>query len=194
MFAPAHHAAMRHVIPVRKELAVRTVFNVLGPLTNPAGARRQLIGCSDAGMLEVMAGALQRLGIDRALFVASADGLDELSTSGSTHVVEVDADGIRRYDVTPQELGFPLAAPEDVAGGVPQENAATARAILAGEPGPKRDLAVLNAGAAIYAAGRVDDLRGGVEAAAAAVDSGAAADTLDRYIALSQRLAGEAAA
>ena len=192
MFAPAHHAAMRFVIPVRKELAVRTIFNVLGPLTNPAGARRQLIGCSDAGMLEVMAGALQRLGVDRALFVASADGLDELSTSGTTHVVEVDADGIRRYDVTPQELGFELAAPEDVAGGLPQENAATARAIFAGEPGPKRDLAVLNAGAAIYAAGRADDLRGGVDAAVAAVDSGAAADTLERYVALSQELAGGA--
>jgi anthranilate phosphoribosyltransferase len=194
MFAPAHHAAMRHVVPVRKELAVRTIFNVLGPLTNPAGARRQLIGCSDEGMLEVMAGALQRLGVDRALFVASADGLDELSTSGATHVVEVDTEGIRRYDVTPEELGLPRAAPEDVAGGHPPDNAATARAIFAGEPGPKRDLAVLNAGAAIYAAGRAGDLQEGVAAAAAAVDSGAAATTLERYVALSTELAeGQAA-
>lgn len=191
MFAPAHHAAMRFVIPVRKELAVRTIFNVLGPLTNPAGARRQLIGCSDAGMLDVMAGALQRLGVDRALVVASADGLDELSTSGITHVVEVgpDAGEPRRYDVAPRELGLEEAAPDAIPAGGPQENAATTRAIFAGEHGPARDLAVLNAGAAIYAAGRADDLRGGVAAAIAAVDSGAAADTLERYVALSRELA-----
>lgn len=195
MFAPAHHAAMRFVVPVRKELAVRTIFNVLGPLTNPAGARRQLIGCSDAGMLDVMAGALHRLGVDRALVVASADGLDELSTSAVTHVVEVGhrsgsgSDEPRRYDVTPQDLGLQESAPEAIPAGGPQENAAIARAILAGEPGPARDLAVMNAGAAIYTAGRADDLRGGVAAAIAAVDSGAAADTLERYVALSRELA-----
>lgn len=190
MFAPSHHAAMRFVVPVRKDLAVRTVFNVLGPLTNPAGARRQLIGVSDAGMLDVMAGALQRLGVDRALLVASADGLDELSTSGSTHVVEVDGTAApRRYDVTPEELGLERVAPESIPAGTPDANAATARAILAGEPGPARDLAVLNAGAAIYAAGRAEDLRTGIDAAVAAVDSGAAADTLRRYVALSQELA-----
>jgi len=191
MFAPAHHAAMRYVVPVRKELAVRTIFNVLGPLTNPAGARRQLIGVSDAGMLDVMAGALQRLGVDRALLVSSADGLDELSTSGPTHVVEVDSGsgGLRRYDVTPEQFGLAVAAPDAIPAGHPADNAATARAIFAGQQGPARDLAVLNAGAAIYAAGRAADIGEGVVAAAAAVDSGAAADTLGRYVALSQELA-----
>ncbi|MTD42841.1 anthranilate phosphoribosyltransferase [Conexibacter sp. W3-3-2] len=194
MFAPMHHAATRFVVPVRKELAVRTIFNVLGPLTNPAGARRQLIGVSDAGMLDVMAGALQRLGVDRALLASSEDGLDELSTSGATHVVQVDGGELHRFTVTPEELGLDRSPVEAVAGGTPQENAAVTRAIFAGEPGPARDLAVLNAGAAIYAGGRADDLRAGVQAAAAAVDSGAALQTLERYVALSQDLAaGEAA-
>lgn len=193
MFAPAHHAAMRHVVPVRKELAVRTIFNVLGPLTNPAGARRQLIGVSDASMLDVMAGALERLGVDRALLVSSADGLDEISTSGATHVVEVGGDGALRYDITPEELGVARAEPHLVPAGRPEENAATTRAILSGEHGPghpARDLALVNAGAAIYAAGRCDDLVSGVAAAAEAVDSGGAADALDRYVALSQELGG----
>jgi anthranilate phosphoribosyltransferase len=189
MFAPAHHAATRHVVPVRKELAVRTIFNVLGPLTNPAGARRQLIGCSDAGMLGVMAGALQVLGVDRALLVSSADGLDELSTSAATHVVEVDADGIRSYDVEPEDLGVARSPADAVPAGLPAANAATLRSILAGDAGPARDLAVLNAGAAIYAAGRAADLAAGVTAAGAAIDSGAATRTLDAYVALSQELA-----
>jgi len=194
MFAPVHHAATRFVVPVRKELAVRTIFNVLGPLTNPAGARRQLIGVSDAGMLDTMAGALQRLGVDRALLAASEDGLDELSTSGTTHVVQVDGDAVQRFTVTPEQLGLARSPLADVAGGTPQENAAVTRAIFAGEPGAPRDLAILNAGAAIFAGGLADDLQAGVDAAARAVDSGAATDTLDRYVALSQELAaGEAA-
>ncbi len=194
MFAPLHHAATRFVVPVRKELAVRTIFNVLGPLTNPAGARRQLIGVSDAGMLDTMAGALQRLGVDRALLAASQDGLDELSTSGTTHVVQVDGDTVQRFTVTPEQFGLTRSPLQDVAGGSPQENAAVTRAIFAGEHGAPRDLAVLNAGAAIYAGGLADDLQAGVDAAAAAVDSGAATDTLERYVALSQELAaGEAA-
>src|SRR5258708_21193957 len=144
MFAPAHHQATRYVVPVRKELAVRTIFNFLGPLTNPAGARRQLIGVADPAFLDVMAGALARLGVDRALLVSSADGLDEMSTSGETHVVEVNETAIERYTVTPEDVGLPTASFEDVAGGTPSENAATTRAILAGEAGPRRDLAVLN--------------------------------------------------
>jgi anthranilate phosphoribosyltransferase len=190
MFAPAHHAATRFVVPVRKALAVRTIFNVLGPLTNPAGARRQLIGVSDPGLTERMAGALARLGCDRALVVSSSDGLDELSTSGVSHVVEVNADQITRYDVSPADVGLDDAAYEAVVGGGPAENAAIARAIFAGERGAPRDLAVLNAGAAIYAAGRSDDLESGVRAAEAAVDSGAAAATLKRYATLSLDLAG----
>src|SRR5260370_262480 len=131
----------RSLAPVRKELAVRTIFNFLGPLTNPAGARRQLIGVSDAAYLERMAGALARLGVDRALVVSSEDGLDEMSTSAPTHVVEVNGDAIERYVVAPQDLGLAVAAPDAVAGGTPDANAATARAILAGEPGPRADLA-----------------------------------------------------
>lgn len=190
MFAPAHHAATRFVVPVRKALGVRTIFNVLGPLTNPAGARRQLIGVSDPGLTERMAGALARLGCDRALVVSSSDGLDELSTSGVSHVVEVNAAQITRYDVSPADVGLDDAAYEAVVGGGPAENAAIARAIFAGERGAPRDLAVLNAGAAIYAAGRSDDLESGVRAAEAAVDSGAAAETLKRYATLSLDLAG----
>ena len=136
MFAPAHHPATRYVVPVRKELAVRTIFNFLGPLTNPAGARRQLIGVSDPGYLETIAGALALLGVDRALVVSSEDGLDEMSTSAPTRVVEVNGDEIARYTVTPGDVGLPAAPPDAVAGGTPDDNAATTRAILAGEAGP----------------------------------------------------------
>ena len=136
MFAPAHHGATRFVVPVRKELAVRTIFNFLGPLTNPAGATRQVIGVSDPAFLEVMAGALARLGADRALVVSSADGLDELSTAGATHVVEVDGGAISRYDVTPEEVGLAPADHADVAGGPPGANAQTTRRILAGDARP----------------------------------------------------------
>jgi anthranilate phosphoribosyltransferase len=189
MFAPAHHGATRHVVPVRKELAVRTIFNFLGPLTNPAGATRQVIGVSDGRFLEVMAGALARLGARKAMLVSSADGLDELSTSGATRVVEVDGGALRSYEVTPEDVGLPRAAYEDVAGGTPDVNAATARRIFAGEHGPQRDLAVLNAGAAIYVAGRADTLEAGVRAAEAAVDDGAAARSLDSLVRVAGKLA-----
>ena len=189
MFAPAHHGATRFVVPVRKELAVRTIFNFLGPLTNPAGATRQVIGVSDPAFLAVIAGALARLGARRALVVSSVDGLDELSTAGATRVVEVDGDGLRSYEVTPEDVGLERAVYEDVAGGPPDANARTTRRILAGEPGPARDLAALNAGAAIYAAGRADGLRQGVRAAEAAIDGGAAAGALDRLVELTGKLA-----
>ncbi|HEX5926843.1 MAG TPA: anthranilate phosphoribosyltransferase [Baekduia sp.] len=189
MFAPAHHQATRYVVPVRKELAVRTIFNFLGPLTNPAGARRQLIGVSDPAFLERMAGALARLGVDRALVVSSEDGLDEMSTSAPTHVVEVNGDAVERYVVTPQDVGLKVSPRDAVAGGSPEVNAATTRAILAGEPGAARGLALLNAGAAIYAAGLADSLREGVDAAREAVDSGAASRTTDAYLELSRQLA-----
>jgi anthranilate phosphoribosyltransferase len=189
MFAPAHHPATRFVVPVRKELAVRTIFNFLGPLTNPAGATRQVIGVSDAAFLEVIAGALARLGAKKALVVSSADGLDELSTAGATRVVEVDAGELRSYEVTPEDVGLDRCVYEDVAGGSPDANADTTRRIFAGESGPPRDLAVLNAGAAIYAAGRADSLESGVRAAEAAVDEGAAARALDRLVELTAKLA-----
>jgi anthranilate phosphoribosyltransferase len=190
MFAPAHHGATRFVIPVRKELAVRTIFNFLGPLTNPAGARRQVIGVSDPGFLHTIAGALARLGATRALVVSSADGLDEMSTSGTTRVVEVDGGQLRSYEVSPEDVGLDRARPEELGGGTPDVNAATTRSILAGEPGPKRDVALLNAGAAIYVSGQVEDLAAGVLAAAEAVDSGRAAAALDGLSKLSRELAG----
>jgi anthranilate phosphoribosyltransferase len=189
MFAPAHHGATRHVIPVRKQLAVRTIFNFLGPLTNPAGATRQVIGVSDARFLETIAGALARLGATKALVVSSDDGLDEMSTSGTTRVVEVEGGDLRRYEITPEDVGLPRAAFEDVQGGTPEANADTTRRVFAGEAGPRRDLCALNAGAAIYVAGRAASIEEGVRAAESALDSGAAATALDRLAALTQELA-----
>jgi anthranilate phosphoribosyltransferase len=189
MFAPAHHGATRWVVPVRKELAVRTIFNFLGPLTNPAGATRQLIGVSDPAFLDTLAGALSRLGARKALVVSSHDGLDEMSTSGRTRVVEVDGPDLRSYEIGPQDVGLAAASYGDVAGGPPEANAEVTRRIFAGEPGPCRDLAVLNAGAAIYVAGRADSLEDGVRAAEAAIDSGESARALDALVALSGELA-----
>lgn len=191
MFAPAHHQATRFVVPVRRELAVRTIFNLLGPLTNPAGATRQLIGVADASFLETIAGALARLGVQRALVVAGEDGLDEVSSSAATQVVEVDGERIVRYTVTPQELGIALADPSDplLGGGSPAQNAEVTRSVLAGERGARADLVLVNAGAAIYAAGVVESIVEGVEAARAAIASGAATAALERYVQASHRLA-----
>jgi anthranilate phosphoribosyltransferase len=188
MFAPAHHQATRYVVPVRRELAVRTIFNFLGPLTNPAGASRQLIGVSDPAYLDTMAGALERLGTVHALLVSGQDGVDELSISAATNVVEVVSGEIRRYAITPEEVGLERHPPEVVPGGDPQQNAETTRQILAGHPGASRDLAVLNAGAAIYAAGAADSLPAGVEVAQTAIDGGAAEAAMSRFIARTQEL------
>jgi anthranilate phosphoribosyltransferase len=188
MFAPAHHQATRYVVPVRRELAVRTIFNFLGPLTNPAGANRQLIGVSDPGYLETMAGALQLLGTEHALLVSSDDQLDELSTSAATRVVEVTADGVRSYSVTPEEFGLDRAPAGSIPGGDPAQNAEIARRILGGEPGAARDLVLLNGGAAIYAGGGAGSLADGVREAERAIDSGAAAAALDRFVEATRRL------
>ena len=191
MFAPTHHQATRFVVPVRRELAVRTIFNLLGPLTNPAGARRQLIGVSDPQFLETIAGALATLGVDRALVVSSEDGLDEISVGAATKVVEVNGEEITRYTLTPGEVGIEQAPrssiERDCAGGTPQQNAAVTRAILHGEQATSgrslsTDLAVINAGAAIYAAGRTDSIAAGVEAARAALADTSASRALERYV------------
>jgi anthranilate phosphoribosyltransferase len=183
MFAPRHHQAMAHVIPVRKELGVRTIFNFLGPLTNPAGAQRQLLGVSDRHYQETIAEALVGLGSVRAMVVAADDGVDELSISSRTRVIEV-ADGrTAEHFVEPGDFGFAEAELEYVAGGSPEENAIAARAVLAGEPGPRRHLALLNAGAAIYVGGVAESLAEGVEKATEAVDSGQARELLGRLIA-----------
>jgi anthranilate phosphoribosyltransferase len=189
MFAPAHHPATRYVVHVRRALAVRTIFNFLGPLTNPAGASRQLIGVSDPAYLRTMAGALALLGTGHALLVSSDDGLDELSISAATRVVELVAGELREYHVTPEQAGLELHPPEAVPSGDPRANAATTRAILAGERGAARDMAVLNAAAAILAAGRVDSLPAGVQAAGEAIDSGAAAAKLEALVARTRELA-----
>ena len=183
MFAPAHHQATRFVAGVRRELAVRTIFNFLGPLTNPAGARRQLIGVSDARYLETIAGALARLGVDRALIVAGEDGLDEVSASAATRIVEVNGQEIRAYTIVPGDLGIEEASDAVPAGGTPEHNAGLTRAVLAGEPGPARQLALINAGAAIYAAGAAATLLAGVELARSAVDDGRAERALERFVA-----------
>jgi anthranilate phosphoribosyltransferase len=189
MFAPRHHAAMKHVVPVRKELAVRTIFNFLGPLTNPAGARRQLLGVSDRRYQETIAEALAGLGCDRALVVSSEDGVDELGISARTRVIEVEDGTTEEWFAEPEDLGLRRAPLAAVAGGSPEENAEVARAVLAGEEGPARDLVLLNAGAAVFASGEADDLASGVHGARQAIDSGAARGVLDRLVELSDELA-----
>jgi anthranilate phosphoribosyltransferase len=182
MFAPKHHSAMRYVVPVRKALGVRTIFNFLGPLTNPAGARRQVIGVADPTKIETMAGALGELGTHRALVVSSADGLDEFSVSGATRVVELKEGRLSTYEVTPQEVGLEPAADGAVGAGTPDENARVLRDVLAGGGGTERALAVLNAAAAIYVGGLAESLSKGVGRAEESIDSGAATATLDRYL------------
>jgi len=189
MFAPAHHPAMKHVVPVRKELAVRTIFNFLGPLTNPAGARRQLIGVSDRRFLDFMAAALGELGCEHALVVASDDGLDELSVSGPTHVVELRDGAITASVVTPESVGLAVSPQDAVAAGTPEKNAGIARRVLAGDQGAERDLTVLNAGAAIYVGGLTDSIEGGVRLAEQAIDSGAANHLMERFVAKTKELA-----
>jgi anthranilate phosphoribosyltransferase len=188
MFAPYHHPATRHVVEVRKQLKVRTTFNFLGPLTNPAGAGRQLLGCSHPSQLPKLAGALALLGADHAMVVCSEDGLDELSISARTDVIEVRDGQLTEYAITPEQVGLPRYPPDQVPGGDPVENAETTRAIFAAEPGAARDLAVLNAGAAIYTAGAAADLPAGVIAAQQAIDSGAAAETLAAFVNRTQEL------
>jgi anthranilate phosphoribosyltransferase len=183
MFAPRHHAAMAHVIPVRKELAVRTIFNFLGPLTNPAGASRQLLGVSDRHYQETIAEALVGLGSRRAMVVAAEDGLDELSLSARTRVIEVADGSTEEWFVEPGQFGLSTAELDDVAGGTPEQNAAVTHAVFEGERGARRDLVLLNAGAAIYVGGRAESLEDGVAKAAEAIDTGEAIVLLERLVA-----------
>jgi len=190
MFAPRHHRAMRHLVPVRKELAVRTVFNLLGPLTNPAGAPRQVIGVSDPAYLERIAGALGELGTEGALVVSSADGLDELSASGPTRVVELKAGSLDAYEVTPEQVGLEPVADGAVGAGMPEQNAEVLRRVLAGAQGPERSLTVMNAGAAIYVSGGARSLESGARRAEEAIDAGAARAVLEAFVARTRELAG----
>jgi anthranilate phosphoribosyltransferase len=189
MFAPAHHQAMKHVVPVRKDLGVRTIFNFLGPLTNPAGASHQLIGVSDPAYLEVIAGALVQLGATRAAVVASADGMDEISVSGETRLLEVTPAGVTEHAVSPERVGLERAPHDEVRGGTPARNAEIARAVLGGEAGPRRSLVALNAGAALFVAGRVPGFEEGVRLAEEALDSGAALDAMESFVTKTRELA-----
>jgi anthranilate phosphoribosyltransferase len=187
LFAPTHHPGFRHAAPVRRELATRTVFNVLGPLTNPAGARAQIVGVYDPGLVPTIAEVLSRLGARRAFVVHGAFGVDELSPAGPNLVCEVANGSVRGREIDPLELGVARCAPEELRGGSPEENAAAIRAVFAGEErGAQRDAILLNAAGAIAAGGHADDLRDGLEVARDALDSGAAAERLEALAAFSR--------
>jgi anthranilate phosphoribosyltransferase len=186
LFAPTHHPAMRHAAPVRRELAARTVFNVLGPLTNPAGARAQVVGVYAPELVPTIADVLLSLGATRAFVVHGAGGVDELSPAGPNLVCEV-ADGeVRRREIDPLELGVPRCAPEELRGGEPEDNARTIREIFAGADGGRRDAVLLNAAGAIAAAGHAEDLEEGLGVAREAIDSGAAGERLETLVAFSR--------
>jgi len=179
LFAPLLHPAMREVMPVRRELGMRTIFNLLGPLTNPAGARRQLMGVYAAALVPMIARVLADLGSEHALVVHGSDGLDEITTTGPTWVGEVIAGEVRTYTVEPERFGLRRASLAELAGGEPEENATLMRRVLAGEPGPLADITALNAGAALYAGGTVERLEDGVELARTTLASGAGAAKLE---------------
>ena len=182
LFAPLYHGAMRHAARARKEVGLRSIFNMLGPLTNPAGANCQLLGVYAPQLTELFARALKLLGIRRALVVHGHDGLDEISVCDATRVSELREGLIRTYDISPEAFFGDVADPDDLAGGGPRENADITRKILSGEKGPRRHVVVLNAAAALLAAGKVDDLKAGIVSAEQSIDSGAAADKLDALI------------
>ncbi len=189
-FAPRYHAAIRHSIPTRRDLGVPTVFNFLGPLANPAGVHRHLLGVSDGRMAEKMAGVLRARGSKRALVVYGHDGLDEITTTTLTSVVELTEDGsLKRYELDPGAYGITKAEPAAIRGGDRDVNAGIARTVLAGEPGPARDIVVLNSAGALIAAGLAGDLPEGLTLAAAAIDDGRAAAALDRLVAASNAAA-----
>jgi anthranilate phosphoribosyltransferase len=186
LFAPEHHPAMRHAAQVRRELATRTVFNVLGPLTNPAGARAQIVGVYSAELVRTIAEVLSRLGARRAFVVHGAGGIDELSPCGPNLVCEVVAGEVHERTIDPAELGVPPCAPDALRGGTPTENAHAIRDVFAGARDARRDAILLNAAGAIAAGGHAADLREGLELARETVDSGAAAERLEALIAFSQ--------
>ncbi len=183
MFAPAHHGAMKHAIGPRKEMAVRTIFNVLGPLTNPAGAPNQVIGVFDGDLVEPMAQVLQQLGSRHVMVVHAEDGMDELSITATTHVAELKDGEVSTYTVTPEDFGMQTASLEDLRVSSPEESLAVIRGVFADQPGPARDIVCLNAGAAIYVAGLADSLAAGIDAARAAIESGKAAEVLENLVA-----------
>lgn len=183
LFAQNYHIAMKYVAPIRKELGIRTVFNILGPLSNPAGARRELMGVYDQALVAPLAQVMSNLGVTRGMVVYGQDKLDEISISAPTTVCEIKDGWFQSYEVTPEQFGYPRSDKSELTGGTPEENAAITRAILSGtEKGPKRQAVCLNAGAALYIGGRADTLEGGVKQAETLIDSGAAAAKLEEIV------------
>jgi anthranilate phosphoribosyltransferase len=193
LYAPLLHTAMKHVMPARRELGIRTVFNVLGPLTNPAGANAQVIGVYSRALVEPLARVLAELGTVRAFVVHGADGLDEISTTGESWAAEVREGLVRTRALRPEDFGVPHATIADLRGGDREENAEIIRRVLAGEPGPRRDMVVVNAGAALVAGGRGRDFKEGAQLAAHSIDSGAARGKLEALVHLSRELAQDKA-
>ena len=191
MFAPLHHPAVRHVAPVRKALGITTIMNLLGPLANPAGARRQVVGVADPAFLELVVRGLAELGHERAMVVHGAPGMDEISPCGPTRVAELNGGRVSAYEVTPEDFGIEPVEPKSLAGGEPEENAAVVRAVVKGRArGAARSAVLVNAAAAFVVAERADSLRDGARAAADAIDSGVAGSVLDNLVRCSQRVAG----
>ena len=184
-FAQKYHLSMKYVGAIRKELGFRTVFNILGPLTNPASPTMMLLGVYDEYLVEPLAQVLVNLGVTRGMVVHGRDRLDEISASAKTKVCEIRDGWFRTYVITPEEFGLPRCLKSELVGGTPQENAAITRSILKGEQGPKRTAVLLNAGAALYIAGKANNMQEGIELAASLIDSGAALATLEKFITLS---------
>ena len=189
LFAPALHGAMKYAVPVRKEIGIRTIFNVLGPLTNPAGARRQVMGVYSADLVEMIAEVMVRLGVEHALIVHSMDGLDEISLSAPTRACEVRDGAVACYDLSPEALGLPGARLEAIRAETVEEYADAMRSVLAGDTGPRRNAVLANAAAALYVAGVAESIQAGIGRAAEAIDSGAAAEALDALVRLSHEAA-----
>lgn len=187
MFAPAHHKAMRHVAPARASLQLRTIFNLLGPLANPAQARRQVLGVFDRKWLRPMAEVLKKLGSEHVWVVHGSDGLDEVTTTGATHVAELKGGTINEFDIEPGDVGLTIANLDDLKGGDATVNAQAIRDLLAGKPSAYRDIVLMNTGAALVVAGKADSLNAGVTMAAEVIDNGAAAHRLDEWVTFTQR-------
>tara|TARA_R110000772_G_scaffold231592_2_gene342556 strand:+ start:31238 stop:32260 length:1023 start_codon:yes stop_codon:yes gene_type:complete len=184
LMAPRHHTAMKHVMPARVEMGIRTIFNILGPLSNPAGVKRQFTGVFARQWVEPLAQVLKNLGSEACWVVHGEDGLDELTTTGPSFVAQLKDGVVTTFTVTPADAGLPTAKPEDLKGGSPEVNAQAIRDLVTGKKGPYRDIVLFNAAASLVVAGKVDDLTSGVAKAAQAIDGGAAAQALDRLIAI----------
>lgn len=185
MFAPLHHAAMKHVGPTRMELGTRTIFNLLGPLSNPAGVKRQMVGVFARKWVDPVAQSLRELGSERAWIVHGSDGMDEITTTGPTFVSELKDGEVRSFEITPEDAGLPHAKADELKGGMPAENAKALRDVLAGAKNAYRDIVLFNSAASLVVADRAGSLREGVEMAAASIDNGSAADTLEKLVAAS---------